>query len=100
MLFTKDADEAEAGWSVNATAVSKACSDRQIPMFIVTATTTAAKKQLPATAAIHYLRCDATVIKTAGRVNPTYFVMKGATVTGKYANADYDNVIRQLQSLK
>lgn len=100
MLLSKDANQAEEGWNKNAAEVSKVCGQKQIPFFIVTATTEAAQKQLPATQNIHYLKCDATVIKTAGRVNPTYFVMKGADVVGKFANADFDKAIAQLHKLK
>lgn len=100
MLLIKDASQSEAGWNKNAVNVSNICLQKHIPFFIVTATTDAAQKQLPATENIHYLKCDATVIKTAGRVNPTYFIMKQANVVGKYANSDYEKVIRQVNNLK
>lgn len=100
LLFTKDASQAEKDWSKNAQRVAETCAQKNIPFFVVTATTGAAKSQLPETKDIQYLKCDATVIKTAGRVNPTYFIMKRATVAGKYANADFEKVIRQLKSGK
>lgn len=100
MLFTKDANKAEPRWNENALKVSALCNQKHIAFYIVTATTAAAQKQLPATKNIQYLKCDATVIKTAGRVNPTYFIMKQANIVGKYANADYENVISQLNTLK
>ncbi len=100
MLLSKDADEAEEDWSKNAENVSKACRQKSIPFYIVTATSEAAQKQLPATENIHYLKCDATVIKTAARVNPTYFVMKQANITGKFANSNYKKVIKQLNNIK
>lgn len=100
MLFTKDANETESGWNKNATKISNVCQQKNIPFYIVTATTEAAQKQLPATQRIQYLKCDATVIKTAGRVNPTYFVMKQANIVGKYANSDYEKVINQLNNIK
>lgn len=93
MVFTKDANEAETGWNKNTIAVAEACYQRKIPFFIVTATPDAAKQKLQNTPNVQYLKCDATVIKTAGRVNPTYFVMKQATIKGKFANADYKKVI-------
>ena len=100
MLLSKDADQAEPDWNKNAINVSNVCEQKGIPFFVVTATEEAAQKQLPATKSIHYLRCDATVIKTAGRVNPTYFVMKQANIVGKSANSDYQKVIDQLNSSK
>ncbi|HEX8358065.1 MAG TPA: BT_3928 family protein [Segetibacter sp.] len=100
LLLSKDANEAESGWNENAAEVAKACAKKGIPFFMVTATTEAAQKQLPATKVIQYLKCDATVIKTAGRVNPTYFVMQQANVVGKHANADFKEVINQVNSIK
>jgi len=38
------------------------------------------------------LTCDNTVIKTAARAKPTYFVMQGAKVLGKFSYADADKV--------
>ncbi|MCW3115180.1 MAG: DoxX family protein [Segetibacter sp.] len=96
MLFTKDANQAEKGWSKNAASVANECLKKKVPFFIVTATVDAARSQLSGVQNVQYLKCDATVIKTAGRVNPTYFVMNQATVKGKYANADYDKVLGQL----
>ncbi len=100
MLLSKDANEAETDWNKHAIAVSDVSRQKRIPFFVVTATTEAAQKQLPALQNIQYLKCDATVIKTAGRVNPTYFVMKQANIIGKYANSDCEEVIKQLNSLK
>jgi uncharacterized membrane protein YphA (DoxX/SURF4 family) len=99
MLFTKDANQAEKGWSGNASQVANSCFKNKIPFFIVTATTDAARDQMKGAQNVEYLKCDATVIKTAGRVNPTYFVMKQATIAGKYANADYGKVIRSISQL-
>ena len=93
MLFSKNTDEADADWSRNAKKVSEECAKNKIPFFIVTATIENAAKQLPPSQTIQYLIGDATVLKTAGRVNPTYFVMNGATIEGKYANADVDRVV-------
>lgn len=98
MLFCKDANEAENGWNKNAAVVANACYQKQIPFFVVTATTGAARKQLANVQHLQILKCDATVIKTAGRVNPTYFVMQRATVEGKYANADFGKVVKKLEA--
>jgi uncharacterized membrane protein YphA (DoxX/SURF4 family) len=88
LLLTKDARQAEAGWAGHAAVVAASCAQKNLPFFIVTATTDAAKQQLANVKQVQYLKCDATVIKTAGRVNPTYFIMDGPTVIGKYANID------------
>ncbi|MFL9483308.1 BT_3928 family protein [Chitinophagaceae bacterium LWZ2-11] len=51
----------------------------------------------PETAAKYFdstriMRCDATVIKTAARANPTYIVMNGANILAKFSYADADKV--------
>ncbi len=97
MLFSKNTSSAEADWYKNAKEVSGAAAQKGIPFYVVTATVDAAQKLLPKSETVHYLKGDATVLKTAGRVNPTYFVMKGATVVGKYANADFKKVIVDLK---
>lgn len=43
------------------------------------------------------VKCDATVLKTAARVTPTFFLMKGATITAKLSYADVDKFIDHLK---
>ncbi len=95
LLFIKDASTAEKDWPKNAAGVAKVCKQKGIAFYVVTATVEAAQQQLNASD-INFLISDATVIKTAARVNPTYFVMKRATVLAKYANADFEKVIAKI----
>jgi uncharacterized membrane protein YphA (DoxX/SURF4 family) len=99
MLFSKDANQAEKSWSKNASIVANKSFQNKTPFFIVTATPDAARNQMKEAKNIQYLKCDATVIKTAGRVNPTYFVMHEATIVAKYANADYEKVLKSIGNL-
>jgi uncharacterized membrane protein YphA (DoxX/SURF4 family) len=48
-------------------------------------------------AGIPRLTCDNTVIKTAARAKPTYFVMQGAKVLGKFSYADADELMELLK---
>lgn len=60
---------------------------QQIHFYVVTADKQGAEKiagSIPA----DFLLCDGTVIKTAARVNPTYFVMHGADVLDKFSYVD------------
>ena len=97
MMFLKNAYEAASGWDATAIAVSNMCLEKHIPFFVVTATTDAAQKTLAQSAAVQYLNCDVTVIKTAARVNPTYFVMNGPLVKGKYASVDFEKAIKAIK---
>jgi len=67
----------------------------QVPMFFVTADPEGAAKI--ADGVLTILKADGTVIKTAARANPTYFVMQGAKVLGKYSYADADEVLNLLK---
>jgi uncharacterized membrane protein YphA (DoxX/SURF4 family) len=60
---------------------------KNIPLYIVTADVSTAQKYFTG---VTILSCDATVIKTAARVNPTYFLMHGAVVKDKLSYA-YDS---------
>lgn len=95
MLFVKDASSAEKDWAKNAAEVAKVCEQKQIPFYVVTATVEAAQQQIRVSN-INFLKSDATVIKTAARVNPTYFIMKQASVLAKYANEDYEKAIERI----
>jgi uncharacterized membrane protein YphA (DoxX/SURF4 family) len=64
------------------------------PFYIVTADPEVVKLYA---AKNNVLTCDGTVIKTAARANPTYFVMQGAKVLGKYSYADADKVQEMLK---
>ena len=48
---------------------------------------------------VNVLICDGTVIKTAARVNPTYFVMQLANIKGKYSYKKTDKVIEQINAV-
>lgn len=47
---------------------------------------------------ITVLKCDATLIKTAARVNSTYFLMNGATIAHKFSDRDHERVMQILTS--
>lgn len=98
MLFVKDATTAGKDWIEKATKIANAASEKQIPFYVVTATVSHVQSQLFNVPNAHVVMGDATVIKTAARVNPTYFVMDGATVKGKFANAEFDEVLTMIES--
>ncbi|MDB5191722.1 MAG: DoxX family protein [Segetibacter sp.] len=95
LLFLKDVSSVESNWSENAKQVIQQCREKNIPFFVVSATAEDAQQALQEPN-VTFLRCDATVIKTAARVNPTYFVMQQANVLAKFANTDYDDVLKKL----
>jgi uncharacterized membrane protein YphA (DoxX/SURF4 family) len=69
---------------------------KKIPFFIVTADVAGAQNYFLDK---HILKCDATVIKTAARVNPTYFLLKGPLVVEKVSNTETDKMITVLSKI-
>ena len=97
MLFVKDANTARYNWVNDATLVAEICAEKNIPFFVVTATLAETTSQLFGINNIHYLKADGTVIKTAARVNPTYFIMHQANIAGKYSDAAYADLLQHLR---
>jgi len=96
LFFLKDMEMDTAKWSGAFNYFVKKAKEQNIPLYIITAERAAAnhffnevnKYNLP------ILSCDATVIKTAARANPTLFLMKGPIVQGKWSWADIDKAIK------
>lgn len=61
---------------------------KTLPVFFVT-TDPAAAKKIFAIPGLIILSCDGTALKTAARVNPTLFLMKGPVVQSKKAFMDF-----------
>ncbi|HWB24757.1 MAG TPA: BT_3928 family protein [Chitinophagaceae bacterium] len=81
----------------NVLAVAKA---KGIPFFVVTSEKDKAASVFEGNPDVHVLICDGTVIKTAARVNPTYFIMKQAYIKGKWSYTRADKVTEMLKSLQ
>lgn len=79
LVFAKDMSTAEK-WSTEFEQLKEKWAAKNTKVAIVTAEADKAAGLFPNTT---ILRCDATVIKTAARVNPTYFLMQGARVNNK-----------------
>lgn len=83
--WNKQADEFEK--------VNTYCMAHGIPIFIVTPVPQQAMKLLPQA---NILRCDATVLKTAARVNSTYFVMQKGVIKRKVSYASKNEILKYL----
>lgn len=97
LLFVQDATTAQNNWIQNATAVANSAAGKGIPVYVVTATLRQVQSQLFNVKNIQVLMGDATVIKTAARVNPSYILMEGAVVKGKWANADFGALLEVIK---
>ena len=73
------------------------CDKNSIPLFYVTSQSNEALARLSNDSLI-ILKCDGTIIKTAARVNATYFLMTKATIFKKYSYKDFDKVMAYFTS--
>ncbi len=77
--------------------INNAYKAAHIPLFVVTPNPQQALHSLHNA---NVLRCDATVLKTAARVNSTYFIMKKAVIVGKESYASKDKILSDLHSVQ
>ncbi|MBC7650453.1 MAG: hypothetical protein H7101_01745 [Deinococcales bacterium] len=71
------------------------CDKNKIPLFYVTSQSNDQLERLSKDN-IAILKCDNTIIKTAARVNATYFLMNKATIVNKYSYKDFNKVNKRL----
>lgn len=95
LVFVKDLNHVE-DWATRFEQIAAQASRKKLTLIMVTAD---AEKSVARFPDITILTCDATVIKTAARANPTYFMMRGATVVSKTSYADADQVSKAIQQL-
>jgi len=74
-------------------------SAKHIPFFLVTSQKDKAVELFGNDKRVNILICDGTVIKTAARVNATYFIMQKADVKGKYSYKNFDELNEQINML-
>ena len=95
LLLAKDMDHVN-DWKSGLTLISKLAKEKNMPVIMVTADADKAVAEFPTTTIV---KCDATVLKTAARVTPTYFIMKKAVVLEKNSYVDEVNIIQQINKL-
>ncbi len=74
------------------------CDKNNMPIFYVTSQSEEFTSKVTK-AGITVLKCDATVIKTAARVNSTYYFMKNSTVFNKYGDRDENKLLATAEQL-
>lgn len=86
-FMCKDFDRPTAYWKEQFNMIDSLAKLYHLPLFVITALPDEASTIFLANK-VSILKCDATVIKTAARVQPTYFLMQQGTVISKYSYAD------------
>jgi len=99
MLFAKDFENFPAWNNADFRKLQSQLQQKQIPLFIITADKQNGETLFGNKQNVTVLLCDGTVIKTAARVNPTYFVMKGADIINKFSYVDLNKNISSIKSI-
>ncbi len=95
LVMAKDMDQV-AEWQSGFEKIVTIARNKQMPILMVTADADKAGSLFPGMALV---KCDATVLKTAARVNPTYFFMQKAVVKGKFSYRDEQKIAKFLEKL-
>lgn len=93
-VMAKDMDHV-SDWSAGFATITKAAAQKGLPVLLITADGDKARELFPS---VTIVKCDGTVLKTAARVNPTYFIMQGATVITKTSYADEAKVLEEIKN--
>ena len=96
LIMAKDMDHYQ-DWAPGFENVAKAAKLKNLSILMVTADADKAQTLFLHTPIV---KCDATVLKTAARVTPTYFIMEGATVMTKISYKDTDKIFQAIDQLK
>ncbi|HEV2354234.1 MAG TPA: BT_3928 family protein [Puia sp.] len=101
-IFIKEVLDFHPIWNKELSVVLTMAKAKQIPVFFITGDYDnlmdwVTRQGLAAQVTV--LKCDATAIKTAARANPTLYLLKGATIAGKWSHADFDRAIPAVNEL-
>ncbi|MBS1946396.1 MAG: DoxX family protein [Bacteroidetes bacterium] len=101
-VFVKELADPNPSWNKEFAAIYTFAKSKHVPVYFITADEghmLAFIQRNNLVEGIQLLKCDATAIKTAARVNPTLYLIKGATVADKWAGADFDKAILAMNEL-
>jgi len=96
LVMAKDMNHTEE-WMSGFEKIVIAAGQKNMPVFLVTAD---ADKAQTLFKSITILKCDVTVLKTAARATPTYFLMQQADVVDKLSYADSDKMLSRISNWK
>jgi uncharacterized membrane protein YphA (DoxX/SURF4 family) len=99
MLFANDFSTYDEWHNKDFEELLNELSVKHIPFYLVTSQKEKAVELFGNDKRVNILICDGTVIKTAARVNSTYFVMQKADVKGKYSYKNFDELNNQIKTL-
>ncbi|HLX93470.1 MAG TPA: hypothetical protein VKR32_17420, partial [Puia sp.] len=101
-LFSRDMADSDPSWNKEFSVILSLADSKRIPVYLVTADEAGAMNYLTKNGLLNniiLLRCDATAIKTAARVNPTLFLLKQANILEKWGAGDFENSLADINVL-
>ena len=102
-LFVKELPEPNPSWNKEFNVIFTFAKSKHIPVYFITADVEHVQSFVEKNAlsdSVVVLKCDVTAIKTAARVNPTLYFIRGATILDKWAGADFEKAIFSLNEVQ
>jgi uncharacterized membrane protein YphA (DoxX/SURF4 family) len=98
LMYIKSLEDYPKSWNADAAFILKTITENKT-IYIVTSELTKVKERFanevslkPVFAKINFVTCDATVMKTVARVNPTLYLMDGPLVKQKWSWAAFESI--------
>ena len=101
-LFVKSFDNPAPEWMKELSVIYTYVVSKNIPMYLITSDHDAVKAWLKGSGFnrnVTLLKCDATAVKTAARVDPTLYLLKRGVILEKWSHADFDQTILAMNAL-
>jgi hypothetical protein len=102
-LFVKELPDPNPSWNKELNLIFTFAKSKHIPVYFITSNAEQLQSFVDKNALSNdatILKCDATAIKTAARVNPTMYLIKNGTIINKWSDADFERAIISLNELR
>ena len=101
-LFLKDGYRDNDEWAATLEMIMQSAQKKHVPGFIITnVPVEQLRTNSPGLAKMMFpLRSDVTAIKTAGRTNPTLYLVKQGNIINKWGEADFDRALLYVQQMQ
>lgn len=97
LLFIKD-DPGAGAWLSNFKNLHTLLRQKQIPVFVISNNVDAIAGYFTDMPSVTLLKCDVVPIKTAARVNPTFFLLNNGTILDKWGYPDFDDAMEMVNA--
>ena len=101
-LLAKEMPESDPGWNKEFSVVFTLTQSKNIPVFLISSDEAGARSYIEKNGLqdkMIFLKCDATAIKTAARVNPTMYLLKESNILNKWGSGDFENALEEINAL-